>query len=377
MSYYELFQESPTYIVLVLLVSLIVTLLVYGAFPVIFAKTRKTPITKKKYKRLCYGINIIGLVLFFAIDGAASGGPYLLWTWVFSNYGVKALKKKALLLDAPPSDEETSEQADKLENKEAAVNSDIQDSASFVVESNGLDNQSEEMSDCTSKKHSKTSKLRAIKKSHIIISAIVVLVLIASVALASVLTDILTIEKDGDYLYNWLLENGELVNGTKIVYSDNDFSLCYDTAEPYTKLFVVYSVSDYEGYQLEARVPLFGLAIESSSITLINDEGFTRGLKYSHTPSSFTNKTPIKHVDTFGDTISTADYPLEYVDGKYVMHVPEEDKPKLAELKRMNALCEELAHKSLCSILDWLSAEICPLADMEMSDFGYFDYKVE
>ena len=73
------------------------TLVVYGAFPVIFAKTRTTPISKKKYKRLCYGINFIGLIFFVAVNGTASGGPYILWTWIFSNYGVKTLDAKGLL----------------------------------------------------------------------------------------------------------------------------------------------------------------------------------------------------------------------------------------------------------------------------------------
>lgn len=99
MGYYELLQEDPGLFIIVLSISIVLTLLVYGAFPIIFAKSRKTPITKKKYKRLCYGINIIGFVFFALIDGAASGGPYILWTWIFSNSGIKTLKKKGLLLE--------------------------------------------------------------------------------------------------------------------------------------------------------------------------------------------------------------------------------------------------------------------------------------
>lgn len=101
MSYFELFQESPGLFFLVLVISLVVTLFVYGAFPIIFAKARKTPITKKKYKTLCYCINIIGIVFFVAFNGSAvSGGPYLLWTWIFSNCGIKTLEAKGLLIDS-------------------------------------------------------------------------------------------------------------------------------------------------------------------------------------------------------------------------------------------------------------------------------------
>ena len=100
MSYFELFQESPGLFFVVLVLSLVVTLLVYGAFPIIFARARKKPITKKKYKTLCYGVNIIGIVFFVAINGSAvSGGPYLLWTWIFSNHGLKKLEEKGLLAD--------------------------------------------------------------------------------------------------------------------------------------------------------------------------------------------------------------------------------------------------------------------------------------
>ena len=99
MDYFELFQESPGLFFLAVAISLFLTLFIYGAFPIIFAKIRKTPITKKKYKRLCYGINFIGVIFFVALNGASSGAPYLLWTWVFSNYGTKSLDTKNLLID--------------------------------------------------------------------------------------------------------------------------------------------------------------------------------------------------------------------------------------------------------------------------------------
>ena len=97
---YELFQQGPAAYILVLLLSLVATVVAYGAFLFIFAKVRKTPITKKKYRRLCYGINIAVMFMFIVINGeASSGGPYLLWTWIFSSWGTRILEDKGLLDD--------------------------------------------------------------------------------------------------------------------------------------------------------------------------------------------------------------------------------------------------------------------------------------
>jgi len=115
MSNFELYQENPSLFLIVLLISFVVTIFVYGAFPLIFAKTTKKPITKKKYKRLCYGLNIIGLVFFVVLNGAVSGGPYLLWTWIFSNCGLKMLNSRGLLED--------NEQPNGLNNGELENNS--------------------------------------------------------------------------------------------------------------------------------------------------------------------------------------------------------------------------------------------------------------
>lgn len=97
---YELFQQGPAAYIPVLLLSLVITVVAYGAFPFIFAKARNTPITKKKYRRLCYGINVAVMFMFIVINGeASSGGPYLLWTWIFSSWGTRILEDKGLLDD--------------------------------------------------------------------------------------------------------------------------------------------------------------------------------------------------------------------------------------------------------------------------------------
>lgn len=97
---YELFQQGPAVYIPIILLSLVITVVAYGAFPFIFSKARNKSITKKKYRRLRYGINAAVMFLFIVINGeASSGGPYLLWTWIFSNWGTRILDRKGLISD--------------------------------------------------------------------------------------------------------------------------------------------------------------------------------------------------------------------------------------------------------------------------------------
>ena len=98
MSYLELFQQDPAALILVFILSLVITLVAYGAFPLIFAKTCKKSITSRKYRILCFGINAIVMFLFIIANGrASSGGAYVLWTLVFSNRGVRTLEERGCL----------------------------------------------------------------------------------------------------------------------------------------------------------------------------------------------------------------------------------------------------------------------------------------
>lgn len=98
---YELFEQGPEVYIPVLLLNLVITVLAYGAFPLIFAKARNIPITKKKYKRLCYGINFAVMFVFMIIrsGGGLSFAPYILWTSIFLNSGAKTLCARGIMLD--------------------------------------------------------------------------------------------------------------------------------------------------------------------------------------------------------------------------------------------------------------------------------------
>lgn len=106
MYYYELFQQKPILAIIVILVSLTSTIIGYGAFPFIFARVRKKPITKRKYKILCYTFNIIVFFVFSALRGNPStGAPYLLWTSLFAHFGAGRLISKGLMEKDKPKKE--------------------------------------------------------------------------------------------------------------------------------------------------------------------------------------------------------------------------------------------------------------------------------
>ena len=97
---YELFQQGTEVYIPIFLLSLAITIIAYGAFPFILAITRKTPITTKKYRNLCFAINIVIMALFISSqENASSSGPYVLWTMIFYNWGKRKLDKKGLLSD--------------------------------------------------------------------------------------------------------------------------------------------------------------------------------------------------------------------------------------------------------------------------------------
>lgn len=135
---YELFQQDPAVYVPIILVSLIITLGAYCAFPLIFAKYRKKIITKRKYRVLCYCVNFAVMVLFIAINGgASSGGPYALWTLVFSAAGIKTLKNRGVL-DGYQNLDETRTATHSIGDNYATVDSKISENVIVVVDDSSI-----------------------------------------------------------------------------------------------------------------------------------------------------------------------------------------------------------------------------------------------
>ena len=62
-----------------------------------------------------------------------------------------------------------------------------------------------------------------------------------------------TPEEAHDILYNWLVDNGELKNGTTIYYSYHDFTITANAAQ---KINLTYSKGWVDGYNTSYSLPL-------------------------------------------------------------------------------------------------------------------------
>lgn len=109
MEYYDLFMEGPSVYIPVLVISLLVTLIAYGAYPLLYARFKKKPISKSKYKVKCWFFNFLPMLAFFLLSDRTPAGPYLLWTSIFCHSGLNTLERRNLLADpdTPVSSSET------------------------------------------------------------------------------------------------------------------------------------------------------------------------------------------------------------------------------------------------------------------------------
>lgn len=97
-------------------VSLSITLVAYGTFPLAFTRIRKKPIAKKTCYAICYAVNFviwIGLIVF---DLSKSPAPYILWTGIFTKIAAEPIH------DAAPASKQTEMPADEaLEQAQEAI----------------------------------------------------------------------------------------------------------------------------------------------------------------------------------------------------------------------------------------------------------------
>lgn len=176
---------------------------------------------------------------------------------------------------------------------------------------------------------------------------------------------------DEEYIYDWLVDNGQLVNnGTGLVYEEKTadgktFRLRYDIYHGgEEELYAVYSVRDRYGYPISVKMNLF----EDDSkilahINTISSYGYNRGLYFYHNPKNFTKNATI---ELGGITIDG------WLDENGLDDIIETEE--LLENRTIISILRDIAQESLCELLDWIKEDFCPKADIEMSDLGYLRY---
>lgn len=80
-----------------ILISILMTVVVYASFPIIFAKLRKNKISKTRYRVYSFVVNFIlhcvlsGIGVFGSFTNAA---PMVVWTLVFTSFGYSMMEDK-------------------------------------------------------------------------------------------------------------------------------------------------------------------------------------------------------------------------------------------------------------------------------------------
>ena len=187
---------------------------------------------------------------------------------------------------------------------------------------------------------------------------------------------------NNDTLYNWILENGELVNGTDLIYKNGGFTLYTNISR---KMYVEYIIPNHNGYTVTVRLPLFEKEV-TSEFTVQNETSSSL-VFCTHYPENFTLKTPLEYkisseIPDF-DYIDRSKYgTTKYEDGKMVFYLDENKREEYEKKLQYNNeisdkrkerenIAKEISHRAISDILDWLKSE----TNMDAIDLGYIQYK--
>ena len=116
-------DNVDSYFVLGLLFGIIVTFVLFSIFPVAVAIIRKTVITEKAYRGLCYKLNLMMVAIELIFSILIGNGikiriwPYLIWTEVAACIGRAILKRKGLLVKDLPKDKAGVTRQEVLDNQ--------------------------------------------------------------------------------------------------------------------------------------------------------------------------------------------------------------------------------------------------------------------
>lgn len=181
-----------------------------------------------------------------------------------------------------------------------------------------------------------------------------------------------TAEQVFGIVYDWLLKEGELKNGTELVYtyksSDTDVNINYKSSSENLIMFTM-SFPDYNGNKLTLRysIPYNEADRNHQTYTVRLESKKNRAFAwnvYSYSPSEFVKNSPVKANVPYtnqGTFVSTTARP----------YTEEEIQDGLALCKTLN----EIHHRSHIVFLNWLRDSFCPDVGVTMADLGYLKYE--
>ena len=121
--------DSP--VILSIILSAIISAMIYGAFPLIYAQLRCKRVTAKRYRIVCYCVNfaVTFIIAMFSstsdIGNNNSAGvvwSYIFWTGIFTRPGVKILRSHGVLEDSPDEQQEDEAPAETQEGESVGEN---------------------------------------------------------------------------------------------------------------------------------------------------------------------------------------------------------------------------------------------------------------
>lgn len=108
-----------------LIFSLLITIFFYGLFPLLFAGLRKKPIKRSTFRIICFVFNFLIMALFLFVAESSTGGPYALWTTIFSGVGISILKNRGLIIENQESQRTQKSTASSKSRKKTVTGADI------------------------------------------------------------------------------------------------------------------------------------------------------------------------------------------------------------------------------------------------------------
>lgn len=195
------------------------------------------------------------------------------------------------------------------------------------------------------------------------------------------------IEFNNEYVYNWLLDNGELINGTILSHTinyDNGAYLCLSSTSDKV-ITVIYSYVPSNGLSICLSMPLFSQSMLYFDCEIV-DETIT-GVKKQCALNKidFTKNSPIE-INDFICFYSDGYYidHLIYNNGKYYREYysaqehavvqAEIPQTKVAIINSIDDNFALYAQKGVCVMLNSIYADLCPLWSIEMADLGFTKY---